>query len=117
MQRRERRQAQLEGRAVRPLQELDYLMGVSDISRLGALRFRDVGSTQFQSPTSVGVPGLVDLGRLLQITDRILRDQETDEDLKLIFAPGSSLGGARPKASVMVRIKSTAWRVRSSTTT
>jgi len=101
MQRRERRQAQLEGRAVRPLQELDYLMGVSDISRLGALRFRDVGSTQFQSPTSVGVPGLVDLGRLLQITDRILRDQETDEDLQLIFAPGSSLGGARPKASVM----------------
>ena len=43
----------------------------------------------------------MDLGRLLQSADRILRDEETDEDLQLIFAPGSSLGGARPKASVI----------------
>jgi serine/threonine-protein kinase HipA len=48
-----------------------------------------------------GVPALIDLGRLLQVTERILRDEETDEDLALIFAPGSSLGGARPKASVI----------------
>ena len=38
---------------------------------------------------------------MLQITERILRDEETYEDLQLIFAPGSSLGGARPKASVI----------------
>jgi len=44
---------------------------------------------------------LVKLGRLLQSTNRVLRDEETDEDLRLIFAPGSSLGGARPKASVL----------------
>jgi serine/threonine-protein kinase HipA len=49
----------------------------------------------------MGVPGLIALGRLLQITERILRDEETDEDLQMIFAPGSSLGGARPKASVV----------------
>jgi serine/threonine-protein kinase HipA len=48
-----------------------------------------------------GVPALIELGRLLQITERIERDEETDEDLQLIFAPGSSLGGARPKASVI----------------
>jgi serine/threonine-protein kinase HipA len=36
-----------------------------------------------------------------KITERVLRDEETDEDLQLIFAPGSSLGGARPKASVI----------------
>lgn len=101
MQRAERRRAEREGRAIRTLQELDYLLGVSDVSRLGALRFRDVGEEVFQSPTSVGVPGLVELGRLLQATERILRDEETDEDLQLIFAPGSSLGGARPKASVI----------------
>jgi serine/threonine-protein kinase HipA len=101
MQRSERRRAEREGRAVRTLQELDYLLGVSDVSRLGALRFRNVGEELFQSPTSIGVPGLVELGRLLQITERILRDEETDEDLQLIFAPGSSLGGARPKASVI----------------
>lgn len=101
MQRAERRRAEREGRAVRTLQELDYLLGVSDVSRLGALRFRNVGEEIFQSPTSVGVPGLVELGRLLQVTERVLRDEETDEDLQLIFAPGSSLGGARPKASVI----------------
>jgi serine/threonine-protein kinase HipA len=101
MQRAERRGAEREGRAVRTLQELDYLLGVSDVSRLGALRFRCVGEEVFQSPTSVGVPGLVELGRLLQATERILRDEETDDDLLLIFAPGSSLGGARPKASVI----------------
>jgi serine/threonine-protein kinase HipA len=101
MQRAERRRAEREGRAVRTLQELDYLLGVSDVSRLGALRFRKAGEEIFQSPTPVGVPGLVELGRLLQVTERILRDEETDEDLQLILAPGSSLGGARPKASVI----------------
>ena len=101
MQRAERRRAKREGRAVRTLQELDYLLGVSDVSRLGALRFRNAGEEAFQSPTSTGVPGMVELGRLLQATERILRDEETDEDLQLIFAPGSSLGGARPKASVI----------------
>jgi serine/threonine-protein kinase HipA len=101
MQRAERRRAEREHRAVRTLQELDYLLGVSDVSRLGALRFRNLGEEVFQSPTSAGVPGLIELGRLLQITDRILRDEESDEDLQIIFAPGSSLGGARPKASVI----------------
>jgi serine/threonine-protein kinase HipA len=101
MQRAERRLATREGRTVRTLLEVDYLLGVTDVSRLGALRFRKAGEDAFQSPTSVGVPGLIELGRLLQVTERILRDQETDEDLQLIFAPGSSLGGARPKASVM----------------
>jgi serine/threonine-protein kinase HipA len=55
----------------------------------------------FQAPVRAGVPALIELGRLLQITERIFRDEETDEDIQLIFAPGSSLGGARPKASVI----------------
>jgi len=101
MQRAERRQAEKEGRAVRTLMESDYLLGVSDETRLGALRFRRNGGEVFLAETPRGIPALVDLGRLLQCTDRILRDEETDEDLQLIFAPGSSLGGARPKASVI----------------
>ena len=101
MQRAERRQAEREGRAVRTLMESDYLLGVSDETRLGALRFRRIGGEAFLAETRRGIPALVDLGRLLQCTDRILRDEETDEDLQLIFAPGSSLGGARPKASVI----------------
>ena len=101
MQRAERRCAEREGRAVRTLTESDYLLGVADETRLGALRFRRVGEEIFQAPTRTGVPALIELGRLLQISERILRDEETDEDLQLIFAPGSSLGGARPKASVI----------------
>jgi serine/threonine-protein kinase HipA len=101
MQRAERRAAEREGRAVRTLLESDYLLGVSDVSRLGALRFRRVSGERFLADSRAGVPALMDLGRLLQSTERILRDEETDEDLQLIFAPGSSLGGARPKASVI----------------
>lgn len=103
MRRAERRLAEREGRPVRTLTEADYLLGVADVSRLGALRFRRPGETAFQSSTAVGVPRQIELGRLLQITERILRDEETDEDLQVIFAPGSSLGGARPKASVIDR--------------
>lgn len=101
MQRAERRQAEREGRAVRTLFESDYLLGVADETRLGALRFRRVGEATFLAPIRSGVPALIELGRLLQVTERILRDEETDDDLQLIFAPGSSLGGARPKASVI----------------
>ena len=101
MQRAERRLAEREGRQVRSLGELHYLLGVADETRLGALRFRWRGDDVFQAPVREGVPALVELGRLLQITERIDRDEETDEDLRLIFAPGSSLGGARPKASVI----------------
>ena len=100
MQRAERRSADREGRRVRTLGELDYLLGVSDETRLGAMRFRRVGENAFQAPDR-GVPPIVELGRLLQVTERLLRDEETEEDLMLIFAPGSSLGGARPKASVL----------------
>src|SRR5579885_782113 len=101
MQRAERRLAEREGRAVRTLAESDYLLGVADETRLGALRFRWAGEDVFQTPLRAGVPAVIELGRLLAVTERILRDEETDEDLQLIFAPGSSLGGARPKASVI----------------
>lgn len=103
MQRGERRQAERQGRPVRTLAEADYLLGVSDVSRLGALRFRRPGEREFQAPVNAGVPGFIDLGRLLHVTERILRDEETEEDLQMIFAPGSSLGGARPKASIIDR--------------
>jgi serine/threonine-protein kinase HipA len=101
MQRAERRLAEREGRQVRTLGELHYLLGVADETRLGALRFRWRVEEVFQAPVHEGVPALIELGRLLQITERIERDEETDDDLQVIFAPGSSLGGARPKASMI----------------
>jgi serine/threonine-protein kinase HipA len=51
MQRAERFLAEHEGRAVRTLAESDYLLGVADENRLGALRFRWVGEEAFQAPT------------------------------------------------------------------
>ena len=101
MRRRERRAAEREGRAIRTLFETDYLLGVSDEARLGAIRLRHAGDDIFQAPQERGVPGLIALGDLLQASERVLRGEETDEDLQMIFAPGSSLGGARPKASVL----------------
>jgi serine/threonine-protein kinase HipA len=101
MQRAERRAARAEGRVPRTLQEVDYLLGVTDVSRLGALRFKCAGDETFQAPTREGVPGFLQLGRLLDSAQRIERHEESDEDLSLIFAPGSSLGGGRPKASIM----------------
>ncbi|MCO6416182.1 type II toxin-antitoxin system HipA family toxin [Siccirubricoccus sp. KC 17139] len=101
MQRMERKTAKRQNRAVRTLTEADYLLGVADVARLGALRFRRVGQDAFQSPLREnGVPPFIELPRLLSVTERVLRDEETDDDLLLLFAPGSSLGGARPKASV-----------------
>jgi len=101
MRRAERRRAKRDGGAVRTLHETDFLLGVSDISRLGALRFKLEGDEQFQAQTDNGVPGFIMLGKLLGSAQRIESGEETDEDLQMIFAPGSSLGGARPKASVV----------------
>ncbi len=103
LQRAERRQAAREGRHVRTLGEVDYLLGVSDIARLGALRFRLAGDEVFQAPSGSGVPALIELPRLLRSAQRIERDEDSDDDLLTILAPGTSLGGARPKASVMDR--------------
>lgn len=100
MNRRERRLARAEARPPRTLQETDYLLGVNDQTRLGALRFRHVNDEVFQAPDTVGVPGILRLGDLMDAAQRIERGEETNEDLLLIFAPGSSLGGARPKASI-----------------
>ena len=101
MGRRERHQARLEGRAPRTLLEADFLMLVEDQTRLGALRFRDAGEEAFQAADAQPVPPLVALPRLLGAARRVLADRETDDDLRLLLAPGSSLGGARPKASVL----------------
>jgi len=101
MQRAERRNASNESRQPRTLLEADYLLGVTDVSRLGAFRFKRVDQDEFQKPIELGVPGFIHLRRLLESAERMRRNSETDEDLDLIFAPGSSLGGARPKASVI----------------
>ncbi|MEJ8475407.1 type II toxin-antitoxin system HipA family toxin [Roseibium algae] len=99
MRRYEGRIAEAEERRPRTLQETDYLLGVNDETRLGALRYKV--DDQFQARDGIGVPALLSLGDLLQASQRVLRREETAEDLRILFAPGSSLGGARPKASIL----------------
>lgn len=104
MRRAARRTAQRESKDPQTLMELDYLLAVNDETRQGALRFTSEEGGKFLSGVDANpVPPLVDLPRLLSATERLLDDQERDEDLRLLLAPGSSLGGARPKASVKDR--------------
>ncbi len=97
---RERLQAREQNRTPRTLLEIDYLLGLSDYSRQGALRFaRDIGGP-FLAEGQENVPPIISLGRLLEAAERVTEDEETSEDLHLLLAPGSSLLGSRPKASV-----------------
>jgi serine/threonine-protein kinase HipA len=100
IQRGERRRAALEGRAERSIGEIDYLLGVRDDLRQGALRFRDPQDGVYLAPESEGVPDLVDLPRLLNAAERLERDEVDDPELDALLHGGSSLGGARPKAHV-----------------
>jgi len=102
MRRAERQRARADKREPSTLNEIDCLLGVNDETRQGALRFSDQPGGPFLAPSGEGprVPPLVDLPVLLAASDRIAADQESDDDLRLLLAPGSSLGGARPKASV-----------------
>lgn len=101
MRRAERNRAEKEKRAPRALREIDYLLMVDDEGRQGALRFKREKSSSFLTTYADNhIPPLVSVGKLLSATDRVLKETDTDEDLRLLLAPGSSLGGARPKASV-----------------
>lgn len=101
IRRAERRKAQQEGRTPRSLYEIDYLLMINDQTRAGALRFKTQKNGPFVSSERTRVPPLVKLPQLLGATEKFESDEETDEDLKLLLVPGSSLGGARPKASVI----------------
>ncbi|MEP3233051.1 MAG: hypothetical protein ABJO30_09520 [Hyphomicrobiales bacterium] len=65
-----------EGRQAHTLHETDYLLGVSDETRLGGIRFFEDGV--FQSPQAKGVSSTVALGDLLKAAQRIERGEETD---------------------------------------
>ena len=103
MRRNELRRARAEGRRPRTLLALDFLTLVDDETRLGALRFKEAGGGPFLTSAGRPVPPVVDLPRLLSATARVIDANETDDDLRLILAPGTSLGGARPKATVRDR--------------
>jgi serine/threonine-protein kinase HipA len=100
IKRSERRRAAAEDRGERSIGEIDYLLGVRDDLRQGALRFRDPDEGIYLSPEDRGVPALVDLPRLLNAAERLERDEVDEPELAALLRGGSSLGGARPKAHV-----------------
>ncbi len=109
MRRREAAIARTEGRKERTLLESDYLLGVFDQYRIGALRFKEKEDGPFLNDDKVmASPPWTSLQELehasLQLEkDDILDDPEYLKWLNMLIAPGSSLGGARPKASVTDR--------------
>jgi len=101
MRRAARAQANAENKPAHTLTEMDYLLAVNDEARQGALRFTMEKDGPFLAEAKdFPIPPLIDLPKLLSATEHFLNDEESDEDLRLLLAPGSSLGGARPKASV-----------------
>lgn len=105
MDRREAITARQEGRKPRKLFEEDYLLGVYDAHRMGGLRFKTGGSDDFQHANrSMAAPPWTSLRELeqasLALENDLLKDTETLKWINLLIAPGASLGGARPKASV-----------------
>ncbi|MDP2193570.1 MAG: type II toxin-antitoxin system HipA family toxin [Alphaproteobacteria bacterium] len=82
--------------------EMDYLLGVNDEARQGAMRFSfsEEPNIYLAPQKKTTIPPLIALPNLSSAIERFIEDDETSEDLRLLLAPGSSLGGARPKATV-----------------
>ena len=106
MDRRESVLARMENRPRRNLNESDYLLGVFDEQRMGALRFKEIASGAFlNSNRDFATPPWTSIRELEQASyqlenDLIEDDSEILKWLYMLLAPGSSLGGARPKAGV-----------------
>lgn len=107
MRRREALWARQEGRSARHLGESDFLLGVFDGNRMGALRFKAaLGGPFLDDHADLAAPPLARLRQLEQASLHLEQsDSEADKDyakwLRMLVAPGSSLGGARPKANVI----------------
>jgi serine/threonine-protein kinase HipA len=105
LERREADQAAAEGRRPRRLDEWDFLLGVNDLLRMGALRFAAADDERFLDRGPASVPPAAEL-RDLEAAAREIehpspghRRPDLQAAIARLLAPGSSLGGARPKTS------------------
>lgn len=106
MDRREAVMARYEKRNPKTLFETDYLLGVFDGYRMGALRFKEDEAGPFLNDNkAMASPPWTSIRELEEASLAIEADEISDEEqvkwLSMLMAPGSSLGGARPKASVV----------------
>lgn len=100
--RQEARRTNIE-KDIQPLNDLDYLLAVDDVSRVGALRLKDEDGV-FQRPFEEArrtTPPLVELAHLLAASKAIETNTETAADLAYLRGRGTSLGGLRPKCTVI----------------
>lgn len=107
LKRREQIEAQAEGRPVRRLSSFDYLVGIDDASRMGGFRFRkSLDGEYMNAQGGLKIPPLTQLRDLIVASKEIERSEEKNalpeqRWIAQLVNPGSSLGGARPKASVV----------------
>ena len=105
--RREQLAAMEEKRPVRRLSSFDFLTGIDDFSRMGAFRFKEDSDGEFINVSeSLKIPPLTDIRELIAARAEIERSEEDNvlphrKWIAQLVQPGSSLGGARPKASVI----------------
>ena len=105
MRRRELIEAKEAGRPPRELAPWDFLCGVQDVTRMGALRFSAPTGGPFIASEALAAPPVARLAELQAVAHELSRRNLDDLDklkawLKVLVAPGASLGGARPKANL-----------------
>jgi len=97
--------ARCKGKTAPLLHDIDFLLGVADVCRMGALRFKlDPEGPYLDDDTRSPIPPWTSVGELQHIAGLVESDKDTrelDKWLIMLMAPGSSLGGARPKANII----------------
>lgn len=105
MKRREAQLAKVNGTKAKTLYDIDFLLGVYDETRMGAFRFKlDVDGNFLDNDTEKSTPPWSTVRELQQAVVYYENDEKNEainKWLKLLIAPGSSLGGARPKANIL----------------
>ena len=107
LNRREQIRAQEEKRPVRKLSSYDYLLGIDDYSRMGGFRFKELPDGEFiNCDATLRIPPLTDIQVLVAASMEVEKSEERNllPDKKWLLQlvhPGTSLGGARPKAGVL----------------
>lgn len=107
LKRREQIQASEEKRVVRSLSSFDYLMGIDDFSRMGGFRFkRELKGDYINVSPSLKIPPLTEIRELIHASQEVEKSEENDilpekKWITQLIQPGTSLGGARPKAGVL----------------
>lgn len=82
------------------LHEIDYLINTLDISRMGAIRIKEENCDDFLANSRENIPPFISLRKLEHASLEYEDDFYNDHLIKLLLEPGSSLGGARPKANI-----------------